>query len=98
MDDVVSIRLPKEQKQKIKEMAKKESRNQSGMIRKLIQYGEKYRAIKAYKKGEMTLGQVAEELNISIREAMDLLVEHGAKADIDYDTYIESHQNLKENW
>lgn len=94
----MSIRLSEKEKEQIKRIAKEEGKDQSSVVRELIKYGEKYRTINNYREGKISLGQVAEELEISIREAMDLLTEHGIKTDIDHDELLQGHENLKQTW
>ncbi len=52
-------------------------------------------AVERYKKGELSLGDLARELGISLSETIDLLVKLGVRAPIDYDDYLEGYKALE---
>ncbi|MFB6209660.1 MAG: ribbon-helix-helix protein, CopG family [Candidatus Nanohaloarchaea archaeon] len=98
MNEVVSFRLSEEEKEVIDSIADEEGRDKSDVARELIKYGETYRSIRKYRKGEISVGQMASELDIKLQEAMDLLADLGVNADISLDDQLQAEQNLKENW
>lgn len=98
MSKVISLRISKEEEEVIRNLSEQEGKDRSEVIRELIKRGEIYRAVKLYKEGKISLGKMASELNISIGEAMNLLMEFGIKAKIDYEKYLEGYKNLEEVW
>ncbi len=98
MSKVVSLRLSEEEEETIEKLSKEENKGKSEVVRELIRYGKMYRTIKSYKDGKISLGKVADEIGISIADAMDLLRSFGLKADIDRDEYLEGKENLEEVW
>jgi len=98
VNEVVSFRLSEEEKQVIESIADEENRDRSDVARELIKYGETYRSIMKYRKGEISVGQMSSELDIKLQEAMDLLADLGVTAEISLDNQLQAEQNLKENW
>jgi len=48
-----------------------------------------------YRLGKVSIGKMAQELDISINEALDMLSEFGGKSNIRYDDYLGGFENLK---
>lgn len=51
--------------------------------------------LKLYRSGKVSIGKMAEELDISINEALDLLIEFGIESKVRYDDYLIGFKNLK---
>lgn len=98
MSEVISLRISEEEKKILERIAEKEGEDRSSVARELIEYGGIYRAVKRYQRGEISVGKVAEELGITVSEAMDLLSDFGIEPDIDIDDYLASRKNLEEVW
>lgn len=48
-----------------------------------------------YRQKKVSLGRLAEELSLSILEAMDLLAQHGIQSYVDYGDTLEGLENLQ---
>lgn len=92
---VMSLRLDKKEIREIEEIAKKEKKDKSSIVRELIGYGLLYRATKHYKEGKLFLERISKQLNLSISETMDMLAEFGVEAPIDYDDYLKGYEVLE---
>ncbi len=55
----------------------------------------KNRVITLYKHGKVSLREAAELSNLSAREMIDVLLAHGVKGNIDYDTQKKSLEIIK---
>lgn len=98
MGEVLSLRLSEEEERIIEKLAEEEKKDKSSVARELLRYGNLYRAIKLYRERKISLGRMADLLDLSIPECMDILSEFGIEANIDYDVYLESYENLKKVW
>lgn len=92
---VLSVRLDEESLRKIRDLAGRESKDQSAVARELIQRGWDYSMLWLYKEGKLSLGRLAEELGRSLSETLDLLGDLGVPAPIDYDEYLEGFESLR---
>lgn len=92
---VMSLRLGEDLIRRIAALSKKEKKDKSAVARELIEYGLRYRMVKLYREGKVSLGTVTKALGCSLSEALDLLAELGAQAPIDYDDYLAGYRSLK---
>ena len=92
---VMSLRLGKEEMERIVRISNQEKREKSVTARELLNAGWTFRWLKLYHLGKVSLGRVAEQLNLSMSEVIDLLVELGIEAPIKYDDYLEGFEGLK---
>ena len=51
--------------------------------------------LKLYSTGKVSVGKMAEELNLSINEVLDLFSEFGIESPIRYDDYLSGFESLK---
>jgi predicted HTH domain antitoxin len=72
---------------------KKEAKSE--VVRELLREGWIFYWLKLYRSGKVSIGKMAEELDISINEAMDMLSEFGIESKIRYDDYLIGFKNLK---
>ncbi len=77
-----TIRLPEELSVKIGYRARKEDVDESDAIRQLIKLGLREYAVNLYKDRKMTLREASELADVSLREMLDLLMEHGIKGNV----------------
>jgi predicted HTH domain antitoxin len=77
-----TIRLPESLSAKINYRARKEDVDESDAIRQLIKLGLREYAVNLYKDRKMTLREASELADVSVREMLDLLMEHGIKGNI----------------
>lgn len=57
----------------------------------------KFALLENYRQKKMSLGKLAEELSVSILEAMDLLSQHGIQSHVDYGDTLEGLENLQQS-
>jgi len=98
MNDVVSFRLSERERKTIQNIANEEAKDKSQVARELIEYGEKFRAVKRFKQGEISIGKMASELDITITEALSLLTDMGIDSGITEEDQVEAQENLEEVW
>jgi len=77
-----TIRIPEDLSRKIKYRAKNEDIDESSAIRQLIKLGLREYAVDLYKNRRITLREAAELADVSLREMLDILTEHGIKGNI----------------
>lgn len=85
MSTIKTIRLPKNLLRAITRWARLEKVDESTAIRQLLAVGVEEFAIKLYKDGKMTLNEVAELADLSLREMIDILASHGVRGNITLD-------------
>lgn len=86
---VISLRLKERDFKRINELAKKEHKDKSTVARELLEHGWKFLMLKLYKEGKLSLSSLAEKLELSVSETIDLLSEFGVESPIDYEDYLE---------
>ncbi|MGH9910713.1 MAG: UPF0175 family protein [Nitrososphaerales archaeon] len=85
MDSVKTVRIPKELLKIVKRRARTEGVDESTAIRQLISMGIKNYAVDLYRNGKITLREAAEIANVSVREMIDILLEHGVQGNVRFD-------------
>lgn len=51
--------------------------------------------LKLYREGKLSLSTLAEKLELSVSEVIDLLLEFGVESPIDYDDYLKGFEAFK---
>ena|SRR3989344_3275015 len=92
MDNVMTIRLPKEDIEVINQIARKTDKDKSTTVRELVELGKIYFAITQYKEGAISLGRAAEIAGVTISEMMDILSKLGIKNNIELEDYLEGQK------
>lgn len=82
MSTVKTIRLPEDLARAILHRARLEDVDESTAIRQLLAIGVKDYAVKLYREGKVSLAEAADLANISLREMIDVLLDHGVKGNI----------------
>jgi hypothetical protein len=82
MPTVKTIRLPEDLVRAILHRARLENVDESTAIRQLLALGVKGYAVKLYREGKVSLAEAANLANISLREMIDVLLDHGVKGNI----------------
>ena len=96
MENVMTVRLPKEDLKVIEEISLKERKDKSTTVRELVELGKLYFAINHYKENKISLGKAAEIAGLTISEMMDLLSKLGIKSNLDLSGYLESQKYAEE--
>jgi predicted HTH domain antitoxin len=77
-----TIRLPEDISERISYRAKKEDIDESVAIRQLIKLGLREYAVNLYREKKATLREACELADVSLREMLELLMEHGIKGNV----------------
>ena len=84
MTQPIGIRLPKEIKEKIDKLSRKEMEDRSTIIRKLLMLGYfvliRKQVAEEYTKGNIVLSEAAEKAGLTIWEMEKYLIENGFKS------------------
>ncbi|MCK4380307.1 MAG: UPF0175 family protein [Candidatus Lokiarchaeota archaeon] len=96
MGKVLSVRINKSLEETIKRYSEEKKKEQSDIIRDLINNGSIYLAIKGYAKGKYSIGRAAYLANLPLSEFMDLIMDLGIKSKISKEDLLEGYENLKE--
>jgi predicted HTH domain antitoxin len=87
---VKSIRIPDDIDKSIEFVARLEKLEKTQTLRKLTRLGFEFYTAKSYERGKLTLREVAELLNLTLSETIDLLAEMGIKGNIRAKDVMES--------
>lgn len=92
---VKSVRIPEDIDRAIEYVAKSEKLEKTQSLRKLAKMGFEYYVAKSYERGNLTLRESAELLNLTLSETIDLLLEMGVKGNIKAKDVMESLKALQ---
>ena len=92
---VMSLRLNKEEIERISKLSEQKKEAKSEVVRELMQEGWVFYWLKLYRAGKVSIGRMTEYLNLSLNEVIDLLTEFGIESPIRYDDYLLVFENLK---
>ena len=84
---VISLRLKDRELRKLKELSIEEQKDKSTVARELIQEGWNFLMIRQYRQGKLSLGMLAQRLDLSLSETIDVLSDLGMQAPIEYEDY-----------
>jgi predicted HTH domain antitoxin len=92
---VLSVRLEKKEAARLAFMARKHHFNKSDGVKALMRRGFTMYQLDDYKSGNLSLGKLAENLDLSIFEAMNLVAKYNAAPDIPEDFLVESNETAR---
>ena len=92
MENVLTIRLPKEDLEIVNQISIKNKKDRSTTIRELVEQGKIYFAITQYKEGKISIGKAAEIAGLNISEMIDLLEKLGIESNIELEDYLEGEK------
>ena len=92
---VISLRLKETDMQRIRELSSLEQKEKSTVARELINYGWQFLMLKRYREGKLSLSTLAQRLNLSLSEAIDMLAELGVEAPIELEDYLKGLDVLR---
>ncbi len=93
---VLSVRLEKKEAARLAFLSRKHHLNKSDGVKALMRRGFIRYQLDDYKSGNISLGKVAENLDLSIFEAMNLVANYNAAPDIPADFLVESAETARE--
>jgi len=82
---VKSLRIPESLLKTVRELARRERLDESTAIRKLIAMGATEYAVQLYREGKVTLREAATMADTTVREMIEILLEHGVKGNVTLD-------------
>lgn len=94
----LSIRIDEDNYKFLSSLAKEEREDVSKTVRELVDLGRVMLAIEKYKKSEASIERAAKIAGVSISMMMDIFKEHGVGANIEFEDYLKSLENLKKVW
>jgi len=74
--------LPEDLSARIDYRAKKDGEDESDAIRQLIKLGLREYAVNLYRDRKVTLREASDLADVSLRDMLDLLMEHGIKGNV----------------
>jgi hypothetical protein len=92
---VKSLRIPEDIDKAIEYVAKSEKLEKTQSLRKLARLGFEFYAAKSYERGSLTLREVADLLNLTLSETIDILSEMGIKGNIKARDVMESLKSVR---
>jgi len=79
---VKTVRLPDALVKAILHRARLDNVDESTAIRQLLAMGVRDYVVKLYREGKVTLNEAADLANLTVRETIDLLLDHGVKGNV----------------
>jgi predicted HTH domain antitoxin len=98
MSKTMSVRMDRGNYDFLHEITKEEGSDLSKAVRDMVTRGRVMLAVERYKKGEASLGRVAELAGISVAQVMNILTEFGVESRLEKDDYLQGLKNLQETW
>lgn len=96
METVKSLRIPPELLKSIRYRARRERLDESTAIRQLIALGATEYAIHLYRDGKVTLNEAADVADLTPREMLEVLWDHGVKGNVSVDQQRKALQYVLE--
>lgn len=85
MGTLKRLRIPEPLLKTIRELARRERIDESTAIRKLIAMGATEYTVRQYREGKVTLREAAAIAETTVREMIEILLEHGVKGNVTID-------------
>jgi DNA-binding transcriptional ArsR family regulator len=82
MSIVRSLRIPEALLKAVRHVARREHLDESTATRQLIALGATEYAVRLYRDGKMTLREAAELADTTVREMIEILLDHGVKGNV----------------
>lgn len=83
--EVVPLRLPKPILKRIEMIARRENLDRSGALRKIVYQGLERYVAECYQKGEISLREAAEWMDLPLRETLERLTGLGAAGNVTWE-------------
>ena len=95
MKGVMSVRLDAQELKRLRELAKREKKEVSTVARELMDQGWVFLLLREYREGKRSLGSLADAMDVSLSEAIDLLANLGVRSPLEYDDYLRGYASAK---
>ena len=82
MSAVRSLRIPESLLKAVRYVAQRERLDESTATRQLIALGATEYAVRLYREGKVTLNEAAELADTTVRQMIDILLDHGVKGNV----------------
>jgi predicted HTH domain antitoxin len=82
MSTVRSLRIPEALLKAVRYVARRERLDESTATRQLIALGAMEYAVRLYRDGKVTLREAAELADTTVREMIEILLDHGVKGNV----------------
>ena len=92
---VLAIRLKKDEVSQLAVVSKKQHLNKTDAMKELMRRGFAMYQLDEYKAGNISLGKLAENLNVSYLEALSLVSKYSAHPEMPEDYLIEAGETAK---
>lgn len=92
---VLAVRLKKYEENCLKRITKKEHMNKSEAVKELLHRGFFLYELDEYKAGNISLGKLAEDLNLPLLEALNLIAEYNIHPTLPKDYLVEAKETAK---
>lgn len=93
-----SFRLDEKELERIEKLAQEEGESKSKTVRELLDYGWEYLMLQQYKKGNISLSLLSQELDKPLIEVIDQLEELGVESPLEKAEIMEGYEALKEQY
>ena len=91
---VISLRLKDREFKRLAELSRLSRKDKSTVARELLDQGWEFMMIKLYREGKLSLSSLAEKLEVSLSEAIDVLAEFGVESPLEFSDYLEGLRTL----
>ncbi len=98
MEETISVRIPKEKVNALRQIAKAENTLQSVLLREILSLGIEYKkqelALALFQKGQATAWKAAEIAGIPLTEFLDLMKKRGIEFNYTKEEFLEDIEGL----
>ena len=94
MNEVVSFRLREEELAYISKLSVQKKVDKTAAARELMDLGWVHYNLLCYKKGKISLENMAKELHLPLTDVIDLLMEFGITSPIEFTDYLEGLEHI----
>jgi len=96
LENVMTVRLPKEDLKIIEEISLDEKKDKSTVVRDLVELGKIYFAIMQYRENKISIGKAADISGLTISEMMELLSKLGISSHLELSDYLAGQKFAEE--
>jgi len=93
-----SFRLDEKELERIEKVAEEKGGGKSQSVRDLLDYGWEYLKIRQYRKGDISLSRLSQELDKPINEVINLLADLGVQSPLEKADVLEGYEALADKY